>query len=134
MADMPDTGVEWLVDAAGCDPARLRDPLALQAVFAAAVAELGLHPLGAPAWRRFPEPGGVTGVWLLTESHLACHTFPEFGGACFNLFCCRPRPDWPWTERLAALLGAAAVTVRALPRAHGAAPRPGATPAATCTA
>jgi len=33
---------------------------------------------------------GVTGLLLLTESHLACDTFPERGFASFNLYCCRP--------------------------------------------
>jgi len=32
----------------------------------------------------------VTGLLLLTESHLACDTFPERGFASFNLYCCRP--------------------------------------------
>jgi S-adenosylmethionine decarboxylase len=35
----------------------------------------------------------VTGVWLLSESHLAIHSFPEFRSACLNLFCCRERPS-----------------------------------------
>lgn len=88
-------------------------------MFAALIAELGLHPLGEARWHEFPSGGGVTGLVLLSESHLACHTFPEFGSACFNLFCCRPRPVWPWAERLRALLGAAGVTVSTVERRYG---------------
>jgi S-adenosylmethionine decarboxylase len=111
-----DTGLEWLVDAHGCDPARLRDAALLDRVFARAVEELGLRPLGAPRFHAFPEPGGVTGMLLLSESHLTCHTFPERAFASFNLYCCRPRPDWPWAERLAEMIGAASVLVRRVER------------------
>ena len=30
----------------------------------------------------------------LTESHFACHTYPEYQIATFNLYCCRSRPEW----------------------------------------
>jgi S-adenosylmethionine decarboxylase len=109
-------GIEWLVDAEGCRPEDLRLVAALEAVFRRLVAELGLHALGAPLWRRFPGPGGVTGLLLLSESHLACHTYPEHGLATFNLYCCRARPAWPWAERLAEMLGATRVHVRVLAR------------------
>lgn len=112
------TGREWLVEAFGCDPERLASVPALQALFDAAVAELGLHPVGEPRWHQFPAPGGVTGLWLLAESHLTVHTFPEHGSACLNLFCCTPRPEWPWAERLATWLGADAVRVRAVAREY----------------
>jgi S-adenosylmethionine decarboxylase len=110
------TGAEWLVDAHGCDAERLRSPQALAAVFDRVVAELGLHAAGEAQWRVFPGEGGVTGLLLLTESHLACHTFPESAFAAFNLYCCRPRAPWPWAERLAEALGATRVEVRFLPR------------------
>ena len=53
---------------------------------------------------------------MLTESHLACHTYPEFGVATFNLYCCRERATWPWEERLREMLGANGVRVRCLAR------------------
>ena len=67
-------------------------------------------------WREFPGEGGITGLLLLTESHLACHTFPERGFAAFNLYCCQPREDWPWAERLREALRAQRVSVRRLAR------------------
>jgi S-adenosylmethionine decarboxylase len=109
-------GVEWLVDAHGCTPDALRSPAALGAVFDRLVRELDLHPAGDPVWRSFPGEGGVTGLLLLTESHLTCHTFPEHGFAGFNLYCCQPRPDWPWSERLGEALGASRVRVTTHPR------------------
>jgi S-adenosylmethionine decarboxylase len=80
---------------------------------------LGLHVVGDGLWHQFPPPGGVTGLYLLTESHLACHTYPENGVATFNLYCCRPRPAWAWEARLRELLGAARVTVRSAARGAG---------------
>ena len=109
-------GEAWVVDARGCDPARLRSRDALASLFAAMVEELGLRPLGPAAWHVFPGAGGVTGFLLLTESHLACHTFPETGFAALDLYCCRRLPDWSWEERLREHLGAASVEVRRIPR------------------
>ena len=104
------------MDAHGCDPSSLRSCAALGRLFARIVDELGLHPAGEPVWHVFPGQGGITGVLLLTESHLACHTFPERGFAAFDLYCCRRRQEWPWAERLADALGASEVRVRSVPR------------------
>ena len=93
-------------------------------MFAAAVSELSLHPIGDARWHRFPEPGGVTGLLMLAESHLTVHTFPEHASACFNLFCCTPRPAWDWSARLAELLGATDVQVRVLAREYAPMPMP----------
>jgi S-adenosylmethionine decarboxylase len=109
-------GEEWVVDAFGCAPDVLRDGAALTAIFDRAVAELDLHPLGPARVHAFPGHGGVTALQLLTESHLTVHTFPERGYAAFNLYCCRVRPEWPWSERLAQALGAQRVQVRHLAR------------------
>jgi S-adenosylmethionine decarboxylase len=109
-------GTEWIVDAGGCDAARLRDPDVLRRLLDAVVVDLGLVVVGEPAWRVFPGEGGVTGLILLSESHLACHTYPEFGVATFNLYCCRERPPWPWAAQLRAALAASTVTVRTVQR------------------
>ena len=112
-------GSEWLVDASGCPSRLLADPATMTRVCADVIDGLGLIVVGEPAWHRFGGPGGVTGLYLLTESHLACHTFPEHGLATFNLYCCRPRADWPWEAHLVERLGAERVLVRRLPRGDG---------------
>lgn len=112
---MPVVGIEWVVEALQCSPDRLRDERLLRSACERLLAELELRTLGT-LWHPFPTPGGVTGLYLLSESHLACHTYPEHGLATFNLYCCRPRPRWAWEENLRELLGAGTVLVRSLPR------------------
>jgi S-adenosylmethionine decarboxylase len=58
----------------------------------------------------------VTGLVLLSESHLAVHTFTESRLATFSFFCCRPCADWPWDDRLREQLGAQSVVVRSVRR------------------
>jgi S-adenosylmethionine decarboxylase len=109
-------GTEWLIEASGCDAGALRDEATLREVFARAIQELGLRVVGEQMWHKFPGEGGVTGLAMLTESHLACHTYPELNTATFNLYCCRERVAWPWDERLREMLGARGVNVRSVER------------------
>lgn len=111
-------GVEWVVEAHGCDPAALADLAKLQWLFESLTRDLALHPVGEPHWHQFDGTGGITGLRLLSESHLACHTFPEFGSICLNVFCCRPRPDADFGELLKRALGAARVCVRRIERPY----------------
>ncbi|MBK6750091.1 MAG: adenosylmethionine decarboxylase [Pyrinomonadaceae bacterium] len=108
-------GTEWLIEATGCDPEQLRDEATIRSVFNNVIADLGLRSIGS-VWHKFPGEGGVTGLIALTESHLACHTYPEYGTATFNLYCCRTRPEWDWEENLMTALGAAHVTVTKIER------------------
>lgn len=109
-------GTEWIVDAHGCSPESLRSSVMLTKLFARVVEEMDLHPTSEAVWHVFPGAGGITGVLLLSESHLTCHTFPERGFAAFNLYSCRPAEPWPWAERLRELVGATQVSVRSFSR------------------
>ncbi|MEJ7605179.1 MAG: S-adenosylmethionine decarboxylase [Bryobacteraceae bacterium] len=111
-------GCEWMVEAHGCDPSALKDLPLLAGLFREIIRDLGLHPVTEPAWHSFPGAGGVTGMTMLSESHLTCHTFPEFQSICLNLFCCRLRPDWNFNARLRAVLGATSVSVRRIDRPY----------------
>ena len=109
-------GTEWLVDAEGCSAELIRDSEVLRILCEEVIAKLNLRVVGKPTWHRFPTPGGITGLYLLSESHLTFHTFPETGVATFNLYCCRPRPPFAWHQRLRELLGAEKVVVRTIDR------------------
>lgn len=104
-------GIEWLIEALDCDAAKLRDARVLRSVFARVVEDLDLKTVGEPVWHKFAGAGGVTGLVALTESHLACHTYPEYETATFNLYCCRRRAEWNWTENLTKMLGAKRVKI-----------------------
>ena len=109
-------GTEWLVDAKGCSAALLRDEATIRRICEQIINDLELRVVGEGVWHKFPHPGGVTGMFLLTESHLACHTYPELGVATFNLYCCRNRPRWDWEKKLSDALSASIVTVRVATR------------------
>ena len=61
-----------------------------------ATLDAGLTIVGEK-WHRFPDyqgqPGGVTGMLLLAESHLAVHTWPERGGVTLDVYVCNFETD-----------------------------------------
>ena len=109
-------GTEWLIEASGCDEAALADLDRLRAVFNRVIHDLDLNVLGEIQWHQFDHPGGVSGLALLSESHLTCHTYPEFRAATFNLYCCRERASWTWEITLKEMLDATEVKVRVFER------------------
>ena len=108
-------GTEWLIEGEGCDQEKLRDESVLRDVFARIIDELGLKAIDS-VWHKFEGEGGVTGIVTLTESHLTCHTYPEYKIATFNLYCCRTRPEWGWEANLKVALGAHSVSVLKIER------------------
>lgn len=109
-------GTEWLIEAFDCNAEILRDVSALQNIFARIINDLGLKSIGEGHWHKFGGEGGVTGLTMLTESHLACHTYPEFQTATFNLYCCKSRPEWNWDANLKNLLGAGEIKITKIQR------------------
>ncbi len=109
-------GTEWLVDAYGCRAESLRDLARMRRVLEEVLVRLELCVVGEGLWHTFGGAGGVTGIYLLTESHLAVHTYPEHALATLNLYCCRKRADFPWHDALQGALGAVRVDVRVFDR------------------
>jgi S-adenosylmethionine decarboxylase len=105
-------GQEWIVDASGCDPAALKSPRVLAGLFEEIIVALQLSIIGSPQWHVFPEPGGITGLALLSESHLAIHTFPEHAYAALSIYSCRAHEPLDFSALLARHLKATSVTLR----------------------
>lgn len=62
-------------------------------------------------------PYGVTAVIVIAESHLAVHTWPEYGYAAVDLFTCGTSVDtWRAFEFVKSAFGATRVEVKEMPR------------------
>ncbi len=111
-------GTEWLIEAFDCEAEKLRDVEILREVFARLINDLGLKTIGEEIWHQFAGEKGVTGLVALTESHLACHTYPEYKIATFNLYCCKNRPEWNWEANLRELLDSKTVKITKIERGN----------------
>jgi S-adenosylmethionine decarboxylase len=82
-------GLHLTADLRDCNLAQpaMTDTEALRALCLRAVGEAGLQPVGE-LFHRFPAPGGITGVVLLAESHLAVHTWPEIASVTLDVYVC----------------------------------------------
>jgi len=87
-------GLHLTADLAGCpgELAPMTDPQALRRLCLGAVRAAGLTAV-AELFHRFPPPGGVTGVVLLAESHLAVHTWPERSAVTLDAYVCNLGAD-----------------------------------------
>jgi S-adenosylmethionine decarboxylase proenzyme len=116
-------GTESIVDAYGCDPDRLASRNCLAAIVDRLIADLRLNTIGEACWHVFGTGQGITGLIMLSESHLALHTFPERRFAAFNLYHCGAEAQWPWEARLIEALGAESVSILTIRRGAATGPR-----------
>ncbi|MEE9201576.1 MAG: adenosylmethionine decarboxylase [Dehalococcoidia bacterium] len=79
-------GTQLLLEMRGCDPGLLDDLGYIQDVLLEAAVEMGASVLGH-SFHKF-SPQGVTGIVAIAESHLAIHTWPEYGYAAVDIFTC----------------------------------------------
>lgn len=85
----PMHGLHLTADLRGCslELHPLTDPAALRDLCLRAVRDAALQPVGE-LFHTFPAAGGVTGVVLLAESHLAVHTWPELQAVTLDVYVC----------------------------------------------
>ncbi|NLV92854.1 MAG: S-adenosylmethionine decarboxylase proenzyme [Firmicutes bacterium] len=86
-------GRHVLCEAYGCDPEVLNDRKAIEQIMTDAALAAGAE-VREVAFHKF-SPQGVSGVVVISESHLAIHTWPELGYAAVDVFTCGERVD-PW--------------------------------------
>jgi S-adenosylmethionine decarboxylase proenzyme len=87
-------GLHLTADLHRCDgdPRLLADATALRQLCLAAVSDSGLRAV-ADLFHPFDAAGGVTGVVLLAESHVAVHTWPERGAVTLDVYVCNIARD-----------------------------------------
>lgn len=118
-------GRHLLAEYTGCEAERLADLDHVTAAMLAAARAAGATIVGH-SFHPF-QPWGVSGVVIISESHLAIHTWPEHRYAAVDLFTCGGAVD-PWAafdllkEALGAEHAGAVALERGLLPAQGSAP------------
>ena len=79
-------GKHLLLELKDCDKEVLNDLSFLRGTLLSAASEVGATVLGE-SFHQF-NPQGVSGVVVITESHLFIHTWPEYGYAAADIFTC----------------------------------------------
>ncbi len=88
-------GRHILAEFYGCPMETLSDLEQIKQSMVAAALEAGAE-VKETVFHQF-SPQGVSGVVVISESHLAIHTWPEFGYAAVDVFTCGQTVD-PWVS------------------------------------
>jgi len=83
---MNEYGIQLIAELNDCDPQRLDDADYLQDMLSSGIEDSGLR-LVRMISQTF-EPVGVTVMVMISESHIALHTYPETRHACLDVFHC----------------------------------------------
>ncbi len=85
-------GNHILVEFMNCDPKLMNDVAGIERDMVAAARAAGATVINS-TFHHF-SPYGVSGVVVIEESHLAIHTWPEYGYAAVDLFTCGDMDSW----------------------------------------
>lgn len=120
----PALGRHTLLEFSGCDPDRLRKVRGVRSAMMEA-ARRADGTIVRAVFHSF-SPWGVSGVVVISESHLTIHTWPEHQFAAVDVFSCGPRLCHEAVRRfLKEALRARRVTGRVVLRGRGVPGRPG---------
>jgi len=86
-------GTHLLIEFYNCDKKVLDDEKSIERLFIKA-AQKAKATVVEQVFHKF-SPHGVSGVVVISESHLAVHTWPEYGYAAVDVFTCGTEID-PW--------------------------------------
>ncbi len=79
-------GHHYIVEASGCDPEIISDVGRVQQIIVRA-AEVAGATVWSVSFNKFP-PSGVSGVVVISESHISTHTWPEFCYGALDFYSC----------------------------------------------
>jgi S-adenosylmethionine decarboxylase len=88
---MPALCQHTLLEYYGCDSAQLKHARAVKKILCAAILKGG-GTIVKTVFHNF-SPYGVSGVVVITESHVTIHTWPEHGYAAVDIFSCSKKLD-----------------------------------------
>jgi len=97
-------GNHILVEFMGCDPHIMNDVSSIERDMVGAAQKAGATVINS-TFHHF-SPYGVSGVVVIQESHLAIHTWPEYGYAAVDLFTCGEMDAWISFDYLKECFGA----------------------------
>jgi len=84
-------GRHYIVEASGCDSKIIGSVEKVQQILVKA-AEIAGAQVWSISFSRFP-PQGVSGVVVISESHISTHTWPEFGYVALDIYTCGKNVD-----------------------------------------
>ena len=84
-------GHHYIVEASGCDPKIISSVEKVQHILVKA-AEVAGTKVWSISVNRFP-PKGVSGVIVISESHISTHTWPEYGYGALDFYTCGDDTD-----------------------------------------
>ncbi|MBM3470548.1 MAG: adenosylmethionine decarboxylase [Armatimonadetes bacterium] len=83
---MDPIGHHYIVEASGCNPEIIGKVETVEQILVRA-AEVAQVTVWSISFHRF-NPNGVSGVVVISESHLSVHTWPEYGYVALDIFTC----------------------------------------------
>lgn len=86
-------GRHVIAEISGCDPQLLDDIKKVESIMVNSALMAGAE-VREVAFHKF-SPQGVSGVVVISESHLTIHTWPELGYAAVDVFTCGDKVN-PW--------------------------------------
>jgi S-adenosylmethionine decarboxylase len=82
---MDPRGIHYIVEASGCSDI-IGEVDRMQEILVEAARKANTH-VWAVSFHKFP-PNGVSGVVVISESHLSVHTWPEAGYVALDIYTC----------------------------------------------
>jgi len=112
-------GHHYIAEASGCDPNVIGKVESVEQILVRAAEVAGVQ-VWSISFHRF-SPNGVSGVVVISESHMSVHTWPEYGYAAVDIFMCGSANADACVPVLREAFGAKRVAVSELLRGQGAA-------------